>query len=163
MTSNDIHDMPDRRSTTNGGSSSHTALHCPPIQRLSHIITHPRLYPPKTLQTALASTHAYKPAHTLFLPSSVFGAAAPSPLSRIRLPLPVLDLLLSPRQRFSCLTASPPPAPHLGLLYLCTLPSPAPSLMAGNGSCSGAMPPPDSRRLRQQPALRAVVLLPSRH
>ncbi|KAL7797057.1 hypothetical protein V8C43DRAFT_262681 [Trichoderma afarasin] len=123
MTSNDIHDMPDRRSTTNGGSSSHTALHCPPIQRLSHIITHPRLYPPKTLQTALASTHAYKPAHTLFLPSSLFGAAAPSPLSRIRLPLPVLDLLLSPRQRFSCLTPSHPPAPYLGL---CTfVPCPA--------------------------------------
>ncbi|KAK4079275.1 hypothetical protein Trihar35433_380 [Trichoderma harzianum] len=81
------------------------------------------LYPPKTLQTALASTHAYKPAHTLFLPSSLFGAAAPSPLSRIRLPLPVLDLFLSPRQRFSCLTASPPPAPYLGL---CTfVPCPA--------------------------------------
>lgn len=150
---------------------SHTALHsthCPPIQRLSssHIITHPRLYPPKTLQTALASTHAYKPAHTLFLPSSLFGAA-PSPLSRFRLPLPVLDLLLSPRPRFSCLTAYHLlPHPTSAFPFVPLYPaqsSPAPSLMAGNGSWCNAMPPPESRRLRQQPALRAVVLLPSRH
>lgn len=103
-----------------------------------------------------ACAHSFPPVLSLRCSSPFPSLSHPSSAARSRpFSLPSSAFLL-----LDCITSSRTlPRP----LYLCTLPSPAPSPMAGNGSCSGAMPPPDSRRLRQQPALRAVVLLPSRH
>lgn len=136
---------------------SHTAsihITLPAIQSLSRI-THPRLYPPKTLQTALASTHAYKPAHTLFPP---FSSVRPLPLSLASHPSSAARSRPSsspPRQLSSCLTASPSSAPYPRPLYLCT---PAPNPMDGNQSM-GAVPDVAASGSNRA-ALRAVVLLP---
>ncbi|KAL6697917.1 hypothetical protein J3F84DRAFT_365976, partial [Trichoderma pleuroticola] len=114
------------------------------IQSLSRI-THPRLYPPQTLQTALASTHAYKPAHTLF-PSSPRCRPFPSLSHRIRLPLPALDL----DRQLSLLLDCIPPPPHP------KVPRPFVPLYPAQ---------PDGNQWQSSPpqaatALRAVVLLP---
>ncbi|KAL7949948.1 hypothetical protein V8C42DRAFT_309048 [Trichoderma barbatum] len=92
-------------------------------------------YPPvlptqKLLQTALASTHAYKPTHTLFTPLSLHVRPLPLSLASV-FRCPFSTFHFSPRQILSCLCASPPP--HPTKLGPCTfVPSPEPDGSAAN-------------------------------